>query len=96
MFKIIDVEITMKKLVIILIYLITYTSMMEGKVMAIDIESPGLNDVHIGPNSVAVPLEKILLMRKDSEYCAIKFTKFWKENTSKVSTLFVASGSDEY
>lgn len=54
------------------------------------------NEVHIGKTGIAMPLEKILLARKNSEYCAIKFTKFWSENTSEVGSIFVASGSDEY
>jgi len=86
----------MKKLVIILFCIIAHTLMEECEVMAVAIEPPGPNDVHIGPNSVAVPLGKILLVRKGADYCVIKFTKFWTENKSEISTLFVASGSDEY
>jgi hypothetical protein len=43
--------------------------------------SPDLNDMHIGPNGVVIPLGKILLMRRASEYCAVKFTKFWTGKT---------------
>lgn len=57
---------------------------------------PGPNEVHIGAMGVVMPIEKILLVRKGSEYCSIKFTKLWSENTSEDSTLFVAAGSDEY
>lgn len=57
---------------------------------------PGPNEVHIGAMGIVMPIEKILLVRKGSEYCAIKFTKLWSENTSEISTLFVAAGSDEY
>lgn len=86
----------MKKLVIILFCSIAYTWLEYHKVMANDIKPPQPNDVHIAPNSVGVPLGKILLVRKGSSYCALKFTKFWTENESKVGTLFVAAGSDEY
>src|SRR4030067_1946117 len=61
-----------------------------------DIVLPKDNEVYIGEVNIAMPLGKILLVRRDSDYCAIKFTKFWSENTSEVSTLFVAAGSDEY
>lgn len=69
------------------------------KVMAIyygDIGPPQSNEVHIAEVGIVMPLGKILLVRTSSEYCAVKFTKFWSENTSEVSTLFVAAGSDEY
>jgi hypothetical protein len=32
--------------------------------------------LHIYPNMVAVPLGRIILIRKDSDYCAVKFTDF--------------------
>lgn len=66
------------------------------KAMASDIKSLESNNVHIAPNSVGIPLGRILLARKGLSYCAIKFTKFWTRNTSKVNTLFVAAGSDKY
>jgi len=46
-----------------------------------DLGPPGPNDVHIGPNGVVVPLERILLVRRESEFCAVKFTKFWTGKT---------------
>jgi len=61
-----------------------------------DAGASGSNEVHIGNTAIVMPLGRILLVRKGSDYCAIKFTKFWSENTSEVSTLFVAAGSDEY
>lgn len=42
-----------------------------------------LNDIKIRPNAVIMPLERILLVRKDSEYCAVKFIKFWTGKTDK-------------
>jgi len=38
---------------------------------------PDPNDVVIAPNAVRIPLEKILLVRKGSGYCAVKLTKLW-------------------
>jgi hypothetical protein len=35
------------------------------------------NEVHIGPNGISMPLGKILIIRKGTNYCALKFTKFW-------------------
>jgi hypothetical protein len=37
----------------------------------------------IAPNAVRVPVEYILLVRKNEEYCAIKFTKFWIGETQE-------------
>jgi hypothetical protein len=92
----------MKKLVIILCYLIVCMQTGVQEVMANfpfyfgKSGPPEPNEVHIGNTIIVMPLEKILLVRKGSEYCAIKFTKLWSENTSEIGTLFVASGSDEY
>ena len=41
------------------------------------------NNVVIGPISLRVPLGHIMLVRKDSEYCAIKFTRFWTGKTAE-------------
>jgi hypothetical protein len=40
-------------------------------------------DVEIASNAVRVPTGAILLVRKDAEYCAIKFTKFWTGKTEE-------------
>ena len=42
-----------------------------------------LNEVHIGVNCIIMPLSKLLLVQRDSEYCAIKFTKFWTSKTEE-------------
>lgn len=67
----------------------------ERKVLG-DIVLPKDNEIYIAEVGIVMPLGNILLIRKGSEYCAIKFTKFWFENTSEISTLFIAAGSDEY
>ncbi len=46
-----------------------------------DIRPPRQNEVHIDANGVMMPLGRILLVRKDSDYCAIKFIKFWTGKT---------------
>lgn len=43
--------------------------------------SPASNEVVITPVAVKVPLGRILLVRKDSDYCAVKFTEFWTGKT---------------
>lgn len=48
-----------------------------------EIGPPGPNDVHIGKTAVVIPLGKILLVRRDSDYCAIKFTEFWTGKTEQ-------------
>lgn len=49
-----------------------------GEIMANDKPtSPGPADVHIGPNSIMVPLNYIILVNREYEYGAIKFNDFW-------------------
>jgi hypothetical protein len=48
-----------------------------------DIGPPGPNEVLVGPNAIIMPLDKMLLVRKDSNYCAMKFVKFWTGKTEK-------------
>lgn len=72
----------------------------EGQVvLAIDngdIVLPKDNEVYIAEVGIVMPVGRILLVRRNSDYCVIKFTKFWLENTSEVGSLFVSSGSDKY
>ena len=37
--------------------------------------------VYIAPNGVMMPLGRIVLIRRASEYCAVKFTEVWKGKT---------------
>ena len=46
-------------------------------------EPPKPNEVHIGKTAIVMPLERIILVRRESEYCAIKFTKFWNGRTNE-------------
>ena len=41
----------------------------------------GFNDVGIAPNAVSIPLGKIVLVHKGSEYGAVKFNEFWTGKT---------------
>jgi hypothetical protein len=45
-----------------------------------DVGSPGPNII-IRPHAIIMPLGKILLIRRDSDYGSIKFTKFWTGKT---------------
>jgi hypothetical protein len=38
-------------------------------------------EVGIGGNAIQMPLGRILLVHKDSQYCAVKFTETWKGKT---------------
>jgi hypothetical protein len=72
----------MRKSMITIIFGLLILSVWGGAGMAasntgVDIGPPGPNEVLIGPNGVIMPLGKILLIRKDSDYGAIKFIKFW-------------------
>lgn len=89
----------MNKIAIILLCLMTCMQIRGQEALAFyygEVGPPGANDVHIGKVAIVVPIGRILLVRKDSAYCAIKFVKLWSDNLSENSTIFVASGSDEY
>lgn len=91
----------MSKTILVSIIIIFIMQLITGYSMADErgneFVPPEVNDVHISPIGIIMrPLGKIILMRKDSEYCAIKFTKSWLENTSEGFLMFVASGSDKY
>ena len=45
--------------------------------------SSQIGDVHIAPNGIVMPLDRILLIRKGSDYCAIKFIRFWTGKTEE-------------
>lgn len=46
-----------------------------------DTGKPNCNEVHIGKTAIVMPSGRILIVRHDTRYCAIKFTKFWTGNT---------------
>jgi len=75
----------MKKLLMIMLFCIIPRMQITGReVLASDggdIGPPGPNEVHIGPNALVMPLGKIVLVRRGSEYCAVKFTEAWAGKT---------------
>lgn len=46
-----------------------------------DRRSPNTEKVQIAPNCVRMPLGRILLVRKGSQYCAVKLTETWTGET---------------
>lgn len=44
---------------------------------------PGPDEVQLAFSGVEIPLGRMLLVRKDAEYCAVKFTRFWTEKGAK-------------
>jgi hypothetical protein len=42
-----------------------------------------IDSVAITPVAIKMPLNKFLLVRKDSNYCALKFVKFWQGQTEQ-------------
>lgn len=48
-----------------------------------DIPRPKDDEVGIYNGGIAVPLNRILLIRKGTKYCAVKFTRFWVELDEK-------------
>ena len=76
----------MKKLLMSLCCLIALIQIGGSEVIAFyygDIGPPWPNDVHIGKTAIVMPLAKILLVRRESDYCAIKFTEFWTGKTEE-------------
>jgi hypothetical protein len=76
----------MEKSIISIIFGLLLLFVLGGGGMAasnagLNIDPPSPNEVLIGPNGVIMPLGKILLIRKDSDYGAIKFSKFWTGKT---------------
>ncbi len=53
---------------------------MEATERRQDLGSPS-EYVIVSPNAIIMPLGRILLIRRDSDYGAIKFTKFWTGKT---------------
>ena len=72
---------------IILFFLIICLQSICGETMTknqqINITSLNPNDVIIAPNAIKIPLEKILLVRQNSNYGAVKLTKLWTGKTKE-------------
>jgi len=75
----------MKKAVMISFFFAALIQAKEGHTVDSDkrdhATSVVASDVTITPVAVKMPLGRILLVRKDGEYCAIKFTEFWTGRT---------------
>jgi hypothetical protein len=66
-------------------YLTAWAQMGGAQIVTSDQENRpfSFEEVGIAPNAVSVPEGFILLVRRSSEYCAIKFTKFWTGKTKE-------------
>jgi hypothetical protein len=60
----------------------------ESIVMVEKVEGKALSNAEIYATAVGAPLGYILLMRKDGDTCAIRFTEFHRGNDSKPQTRF--------
>jgi hypothetical protein len=70
----------MKRFILVSFFLIIHI-LVGGRQMLASNEVGGIvppepNDVVIAPNAVIVPMGRIVLVRKGSEYCAVKFNEF--------------------
>ncbi len=72
-------------LIIILVSLITLKQIATGEALASPKGEQVINvdKVIIAPNAIIVPLNRILLIRKKSVYCGVKFTDFWAGKTEE-------------
>lgn len=67
---------TIKKLV--LLWLTVSVLIVGGAMASADVKTlPEANEVQIAPNAIGIPLGHILLIRNDSDYCAVKFIRCW-------------------
>lgn len=83
MFKPFGKKITIVCCLIILYYFMLCLQILGGEMFASEQDIKPLNDSDVGiaPNALRVPMRLILLVRRNQEYCAIKFTKFWTGKT---------------
>ena len=51
---------------------------------------PGPNEVHIGPVCIGMPLNRIIVIRKDDAYCAVRFTKYWTRIGKRGKEMYAA------
>lgn len=48
-----------------------------------DSRVPHPGEAYVGPTGVSLPYGRILLARKDKEYCTIRYSKYWEKNKGK-------------
>jgi hypothetical protein len=48
-----------------------------------DSRAPHQGEVYVGPTGISLPNGRILLARKDKEYCAIRFLSYWEKKNGK-------------
>ena len=72
-----------RALISVVLCLVTWMCEGDGFAGMYDYLEPKTNEVFIGHACIEVPLGNILLIRKDSYYCALKFTRYWTEIDEK-------------
>ena len=81
-----QLKVIMKKFIMSLFILIISLQIGKSELLAFyygESGPPGPNEVHIGQTAIEMPRDRILLVRRQSDYCAIKFTKFWTGKTEE-------------
>jgi len=76
----------MGKIVIILSILMLISQTIGGKVLASDKENQyvaSANEIIVTPVAVKMPVGRVLIVRKNLEYCVLKFTKIWAGKTEE-------------
>jgi hypothetical protein len=61
-----------------------------------NVERDAFSHAEIDPTLVASPLNRFLLVRKGNNACAVRFTKFWRDNDEKKSTVFSSGQENVY
>lgn len=73
-------------LILKFVFVLVFTQMMTRGVSAIyygDAGSPRPNEIQIAEVGIVMPLGRILIIKRGSDYCAIKFNKFWTGKTDE-------------
>lgn len=76
----------MKKFAIVMCFLIFSVQLGGSEVSAIyygEVGPPGPNEIHIGKTIIVMPLRTVILVRRGSEHCAVRFTEFWTGETEE-------------
>lgn len=76
----------MGKIVIFISILMLISQAIGGKVLASDKENQSVtsaNEIIVTPVAVKIPVGRILIVRKNLEYCVLRFTKIWAGKTEE-------------
>lgn len=85
-----------KTITFIIACILSAMSVREGIAGMDDYREPKDSEIFIGHACIELPLERLLLIRKGSRYCAIKFIRYWMEVDEERKKMFskdVAQGT---